>query len=169
LGLVIGKLLKVRVTFIMDKVLVSYCDEFHIWPYIDTEFNSRFPIRNVEWKTLKKERIVLPVVDIQLESISSQENKGKVMRHVLLKSNPFLHLYFVVCDESSYKQTAKKQIKSWLETVGGKKFQEWLIVLVVGGSDTKEEPTKKSGFEIKKSLFEKIKGDFNTKKDRCIL
>lgn len=64
-----------------------------------------------------------------------------------------------------YKATVRKQIKEWLSTVGQRKNQEWLILLVV--RQDARASTAANFFQIKSNVLERIKADFNTdKRDR---
>ena len=61
----------------------------------------------------------------------------------------------------------KKQIKDWHTSVVQRKNQEWLIVHIV-------RPDNKAAanriFQIKTSVLDKIKADFNVeKRDRCVV
>lgn len=59
----------------------------------------------------------------------------------------------------------KKQIKDWHSTISQRKNQDWLIVHVVR-SDIKAADRK--FFNMKTSVLDKIKADFNLeKRDRC--
>ena len=99
-----------------------------------------------------------------------------------LLEKPLLNLYIVTCevggllfqhrfiiytpiqDNEVYKSTVKKQIKDWQISILPKKNQEWLIVHVVR-PDTKVMDRK--FFNMKGSVLDKIKADFNVdKRDR---
>ena len=63
-----------------------------------------------------------------------------------------------------YRASVKKQIRDWHASVPQRKNQEWLIVQVV-----RPEGKAAQGrmFQMKTSVLDKIKADFNTdKRDR---
>jgi hypothetical protein len=67
-------------------------------------------------------------------------------------------------DIETYRNTYKKQIKEWHATVIQRK-QEWLIVHVV-----RPDARAMAGgfFQMKGTVLDKAKADFNTdKRDRC--
>jgi trafficking protein particle complex subunit 10 len=71
-----------------------------------------------------------------------------------------------VQDTETYKNTVKKQIKDWHTPVSQRKNQEWLIVHIVR-PDAKATGARL--FQVKSSVLDKIKADFNVdKKDRCV-
>lgn len=72
----------------------------------------------------------------------------------------------MIKDNDAYKNVVRKQIKDWHNIVSQKRNQEWLILLVV-------RPDSHVGgkrlFQIKSSILDKIKSDFNVdKRDRCV-
>ncbi len=65
-----------------------------------------------------------------------------------------------------YRGTVRKQLKEWHTSVSTRKTQEWLIVHVM-------RPDQNVGqgrlFQIKTSVLDKVKADFNLdKKDRYV-
>ena len=69
-------------------------------------------------------------------------------------------------DVEAYRATVKKQIKEWHTTVSGRKNQEWLIVHVVRPDQSTAQGRL---FQMKASVLDKVKADFNVdKKDRSV-
>lgn len=67
----------------------------------------------------------------------------------------------------TYKITVKKQVKDWLNSVVSRKNQEWLILHLVKG----DTPVPSGGklFQLKGSVLDKLKTDFNQdKRDRSV-
>lgn len=64
-------------------------------------------------------------------------------------------------DVDSYRTTVKRQIKDWHSVVTARKNQEWLILHIV-----RPETRAQGGnfFQLKGSVFEKIRTDFNTER-----
>ncbi|KXS17548.1 hypothetical protein M427DRAFT_110316 [Gonapodya prolifera JEL478] len=80
---------------------------------------------------------------------------------------PLLHLYLVsVEDADAYRQSSKKQIQEWLSSINQRKNQEWLIVYVTSGEASTKTSTAAKFLSMKSSMYDKLKVDFNIKKDR---
>ena len=69
-------------------------------------------------------------------------------------------------DNEAYRNTVKKQIQDWVNIVNNKKNQEWLIVYVTGSDSRGRAGRILNIGGIGGNVFEKLKSDFNTKKDR---
>ena len=75
--------------------------------------------------------------------------------HILLK------------DSEAYRVTTRKQIKEWHASITQRKNQEWLIVHVVRPDQSVAQGRL---FQMKTSVMDKIKADFNVdKKDRSVI
>lgn len=67
-------------------------------------------------------------------------------------------------DTETYKNTIRRQIKDWHTSVSQRKNQEWLIVHIVRPDGRAAQGRI---FQMKASVLDKIKADFNIdKKDR---
>ena len=70
-------------------------------------------------------------------------------------------------DTETYKNPVKKQIKDWHTSASQRKNQEWLIIHVVR-PDSKAATN--SIFQVKASVLDKIRADFNLdKRDRQVI
>ncbi|KAI9499327.1 trafficking protein particle complex subunit 10 [Zychaea mexicana] len=144
------------------KVTVTYCDEFDVWPLVANDLSSRLPLRNLQWhpSSQRSERFI-PSLEVDLQRF----NFDQVPLPLLAAHTTYLNLYFVNCDDNdAYKNKVKKQIKTWVDLIGTKKNQEWLIVYVAG------QDTKRSNnyLGLKTTVFDKIRADFSQgKRDRC--
>ena len=66
-----------------------------------------------------------------------------------------------------YRTTIRKQVKEWHASVSTRKNQEWLLVHVVRPDQSAAQGRL---FQMKTSVLDKVKADFNTdKKDRSIV
>eukprot|EP00158_Paraphelidium_tribonemae_P008881 Partr_v1_DN28717_c1_g1_i2_m62817 putative trafficking protein particle complex len=162
-------------------VLVSYCDEFGIWPHLMEEFNSRLPMRNVEWKASalpafianasnysnrsRSGDICIPELFLDLQKFSTDAPASRGVGEHNLRKFPYLHLYFVSCEDLDvYRAVIKKQIHEWVESISARRNQEWLIVYV-----SKEAPSANPRFLIRSTVYDRIRNDFNIgKRDRCV-
>ena len=72
------------------------------------------------------------------------------------------HFFFKKKENGNYKKKVKGQIKEWLSYVNEKRNQDWLIVYI-----DPEEYQKGRKFNLF-TMYEKLKSDFNSKKDRYI-
>ncbi|KAJ3010784.1 hypothetical protein HKX48_007205 [Thoreauomyces humboldtii] len=137
------------------------------------ELESRLPLRNVSWqnplgfsKGSSSSARVIDTLDVDLKKYVP-EMFPRVMPGTLYHSPYFLHLYLVSTDDTElYKGVVRKQIQEWLNVVANKKNQEWLIVYL-NKADTKGKTKGFLGVGAS-SVFDKVKSDFNFKKERCI-
>jgi hypothetical protein len=115
-------------------------DQFNIWPHCQAEFRSFLPLRNVELKTLninptslRTNQSMLASLDLDLQKFSAESWHVPVRSNSAFnfpKNGPYLHLYFVNCDEETYKQVIKKEIRQWIDTISTRRHHEWIIVFV---------------------------------------
>jgi trafficking protein particle complex subunit 10 len=69
-------------------------------------------------------------------------------------------------DAEVYRSLLKRQIKEWHTIVTARKNQEWLIVQMVRADNKMQGNTF---FQLKGSVIDKIKADFNVdKRDRYV-
>lgn len=62
----------------------------------------------------------------------------------------------------SYKSNSRKLIQDWLNIVGNKKNQEWMIIYCA----EKTKGNRLFNMGATASVYEKLKTDFNLKKER---
>lgn len=120
-------------------------------------------MKNVEFRNpLRTESHTLPLLQVDLKKYSPEMfpkfAPGAVQYNVI-----FLHIFVVsVEDLDSYRNTTRKLIQDWMNVVANKKNNEWMIVYL-------PEKTKSSrlfNMGSSTSVYEKLKLDFNLKKDR---
>ncbi|KAI0709428.1 trafficking protein particle complex subunit 10 [Earliella scabrosa] len=139
------------------------------WNQIYTSLQSQLPLRNLHWKSTSRNALrTIQELDIKLvalETLREDHTASQVPQSVLEK--PLLHLYIFICEDSeAYRATTRKQVKEWHASVSQRKNQEWLIVHVVRPD---QNITQGRLFQMKASVLDKVKADFNTdKKDRCV-
>lgn len=63
-----------------------------------------------------------------------------------------------------YRNVVRKQVIEWLNAIGNKKHQEWLIVHVSTGQEKNKHRFRPGGGQV----FDKLKNDFNLKQVRCV-
>ncbi|KAJ3413632.1 hypothetical protein HDV05_007776 [Chytridiales sp. JEL 0842] len=149
----------------LDKIIVTYADEFQIWPQISDDILSRLPLRSVIWpngRTQSGQRVI-DTVEIELKPFKAD----MFPRAIPGAATPFfLHLYFVNCDDHDiYKSTVKKQIQEWLNVIEKKKNQEWLIVYTANLDPRKVPPRF---LNVGGSVMDKIKADYCPKPDKFL-
>ncbi|KAH7923870.1 hypothetical protein BV22DRAFT_1113164 [Leucogyrophana mollusca] len=138
------------------------------WKQVLAALRSQLPLRNIHWKSPSRPSIrTIQELDVALVALDSLRDEHTSQIPVTLLGKPLLNLYIVTCeDNDTYRTTVKKQIKDWHSSVVQRKNQEWLIVHVVR-PDTRA-PDRKF-FNMKGSVLDKIKADFNVdKRDRCV-
>ncbi|KAH7915010.1 trafficking protein particle complex subunit 10 [Hygrophoropsis aurantiaca] len=138
------------------------------WKQVLAALRSQLPLRNIHWKSTSRPNIrTIQELDIALVALDSFRDEHTSQIPVTLLEKPLLNLYIVTCeDNDTYRTTVKKQIKDWHSSVTQRKNQEWLLIHVVR-PDTRT-PDRKF-FNMKGSVLDKIKADFNVdKRDRCV-
>ncbi|KAG0746393.1 hypothetical protein G6F57_006571 [Rhizopus arrhizus] len=147
-----------------QKLTVTYCDEYEVWPFVADDLSARLPLRNLKWQpSSQRAECLIPTLEVDLKRFTPDLSPLPLLTTT---QTVYLNLYFVTCEDNEiYKTRIRKNIKSWLELIQSKKNQEWLIVYVA------EADTKRSNnyLGLKSSVFDKIRTDFNPpKQDRCV-
>ncbi|OBZ90744.1 Trafficking protein particle complex subunit 10 [Choanephora cucurbitarum] len=145
-----------------QKLTVTYCDEYDVWPLIADDLSSRLPLRNLKWQpSSQRAECIIPILEIDLKRFTIDYTPPSLSD----TQTTYLNLYFVACDDNEdYKNRVRKNIRNWVETIQTKKNQEWLVVYVAG-NESKRSTTY---LGLKASVYDKIKTDFNPpKQERC--
>ncbi|KAI0780765.1 trafficking protein particle complex subunit 10 [Trametes elegans] len=139
------------------------------WKQIHASLVSQLPLRNLHWKSSSRPTIrtilELDVNLVPLETLREDQTTSQIPQSILEK--PLLNIYVFICeDNEAYKATTRRQIKEWHASVSQRKNQEWLLVHVVRPDQSVAQGRI---FQMKASVLDKVKADFNTdKKDRCV-
>ncbi|KAI9365504.1 hypothetical protein DFJ73DRAFT_808029 [Zopfochytrium polystomum] len=154
-----------RVAAGAGRVIVTYWDEYEIWPQIAEDVSARFPLRNLIWSNTRAQQgnRIIESLDVEMRLF----RPDMFPRAMIGASTPFfVHLCLINCeDHEMYRSTVKRQIQEWLNVVGNKKNQEWFIVYA-----TPNDPRKAQnrGFLGGGTVFDKIKSDFSPKMERLV-
>ncbi|CEJ05537.1 hypothetical protein RMCBS344292_19476 [Rhizopus microsporus] len=145
-----------------QKLTVTYCDEYGVWPLVADDLSARLPLRNLKWQpSSQRAECLISTLEVDLKRFTPDPSPLPLPSTT---QTIYLNLYFVTCEDNEvYKTRIRKNIRSWLDLVQSKKIQEWLIVYVA------EADTKRSNnyLGLKSSIFDKIRTDFNPpKQDR---
>lgn len=138
------------------------------WKQMLAALQSQLPLRSIHWKSASRPNLkTIQELELTLVPLDSLRDEHTSQVPVTLLEKPLLNLYVVTCEDNDlYKTTVKKQIKDWHSSISQRKNQEWIIVHVVR-SDVKT--TDRKFFNMKSSVLDKIKADFNIdKRDRCV-
>ncbi|KAG2116743.1 uncharacterized protein F5147DRAFT_743305 [Suillus discolor] len=138
------------------------------WKQVLAALQSQLPLRSIHWKSASRPNLkTIQELELTLVPLDSLRDEHTSQVPLTLLEKPLLNLYVVTCEDNDlYKATVKKQIKDWHFSVSQRKNQEWIIVHVVR-SDVKT--TDRKFFNMKSSVLDKIKADFNIdKRDRCV-
>ncbi|KAK7014963.1 trafficking protein particle complex subunit 10 [Favolaschia claudopus] len=157
-----------------QRVLVSYSGAQAFlssgsWDQIHTALLAQLPLRNIHWKSFSRPIRTIQELDISLVPLESLRDEHASQVPATLLEKPFLNMYLVTCEDAdleTYKTTIKRQVKDWHAVVSSRKNQEWLILHVV-----RPDARTQGGnfFQLKGSVLDKLKGDFNTdRRDRCV-
>eukprot|EP00123_Amoebidium_parasiticum_P011023 comp20470_c0_seq1/m.26083 comp20470_c0_seq1/g.26083 ORF comp20470_c0_seq1/g.26083 comp20470_c0_seq1/m.26083 type:complete len:1249 (-) comp20470_c0_seq1:392-4138(-) len=143
-----------------QEVLITYCNEFNTWEYMEQDFLSRLPFRNVQWRSTTGRQRVIDQLDVTLVPFTKDCLKLDSVAN--LYTLPLLHLYIVLCDDQdTYKNYVKQQISNYTNLFLDK--QDYMIVYV-----TQQDKMQKAQFKLRGSVFDKIKADFSGKNERCV-
>ncbi|EGO20910.1 hypothetical protein SERLADRAFT_452051 [Serpula lacrymans var. lacrymans S7.9] len=138
------------------------------WIHVHDALRSQLPLRNIHWKSASRPTLrTIQELGVSLVPLDSIRDELTSQIPVTLLEKPFLNLYIVFCEDvEAYRTTVKRQIKDWHNLVIQKKNQEWLILHIVRPD---ARTTDRSFFNMKGSVLDKIKADFNVdKRDRCV-
>jgi trafficking protein particle complex subunit 10 len=152
-------------------------DPFDIWPQISEDFLSRLPLRNLHWKSSNRPLRSIQSLEIDLHKYDpSLEDQPHQIPTSLLE-RPYLNIMLVQCevspfpefkltkDNETYRGQVRKTIREWYNGVLAKRNQEWVILHVVP-KEASVQGKPSSRFSMKGFVYDKIRADFNTKKDR---
>ncbi|KAJ8522932.1 hypothetical protein ONZ45_g562 [Pleurotus djamor] len=165
---------EVALLTLSERVLVSFQAQptllaSEYWTQILASINSQLPLRNLHWKSSSRPIKTIQELFVHVVHLDAVQDEHASQVPTTLLERPLLNIYVVACEDTdfdTYKNTTKKQIKDWHSIVSTKKHQEWLILQVI-----RPDARTPSGnfFQMKYSVFERIKTDFNSeKRDRCI-
>ncbi|KAF8968386.1 trafficking protein particle complex subunit 10 [Flammula alnicola] len=159
-----------------QRVLVSYTAPPTFlaspnWNKVYGTILGQFPLRNIHWKSHSRASVkTIQELDVTLLPFDSLRDEHTSQVPGTLLEKPLLHVYIVHCEDNdieTYRNTLKKQIKDWHSAVTSRKNQEWLILQIIR-PDSSRQATG-TFFQIKNSVLDKLKTDFNSdKRDRCI-
>lgn len=122
---------------------MEYHDPSGLYPLIQEQLNSRFPLRNLHWKS--PSRPLRSIDSLHVDLIPSKDSlhipgaqegppltsgsgptsaeilrpPSKERRHQIpgLRQTPYLKVYLLRCDDSeTYKSAARKQLREWVKT-----------------------------------------------------
>ncbi|EMD38446.1 hypothetical protein CERSUDRAFT_153326 [Gelatoporia subvermispora B] len=138
------------------------------WKQVYAALQMQLPLRNLHWKSPSRAAIrTIQELHVNLTALDTLRDEHTSQVPQTLLDRPLLNVYFVACeDNETYKATVRKQIKDWHSVISQRRNQEWLIVHIVRPEG---KATQSGLFQIKASVLDKIRADFNTdKRDRCV-
>ncbi|KAJ3305631.1 hypothetical protein HDV03_001276 [Kappamyces sp. JEL0829] len=154
------------VTCMSVRPLTLDAEDGNIWAtYFQPELQARLPLKNLDFKNpLQNESHVISTVELEIRKYSVEMfpkfTPGAVQHNLY-----FVHMFIVSTDDVEvYRSTTRKLIQEWLNVVGNKKNQEWLIVYCA----EKTRSNRIFNMGSSTSVYEKLKVDFNLKKDRFV-
>lgn len=141
-----------------DPVKIACYDPFSVYPVIQEDFSSKFPLSNLHWKyhPLKPGKSI-PLLPVELtEEVPPLLQKPKPKNTISKLDNVYLRLMFVRADNlDMYRSQVRPLINAWLEFLIKGGDVTWAIILVSPGSK-KDKPSTL----IKTSVYDKLKMDF---------
>ncbi|KAI9502137.1 hypothetical protein BX070DRAFT_226814 [Coemansia spiralis] len=159
-----------------------------IWSRIEKEFTSRLPLRNLIWKggITQTPRFVEQLnVKVTMEgedsnsgdneinsSKNSSSSNGKEIVSVAtpnLSTSPLLNICLLETADTdaldTYKAVIRPRVKNWLSKVSQRKGEEWVIIYLPSTAEVQRMATTSKFLNMRASVFDKLKSDFQTKKD----
>ncbi|KIM49469.1 hypothetical protein M413DRAFT_60851 [Hebeloma cylindrosporum] len=157
-----------------QRVLVSYTAPPTFlaspnWKKVHATLLGLLPLRNIHWKSASRGIVkTIQELDVTLVPFESLRDEHASQIPVTLLEKPLLHVYIFHCEDNdleTYRNSLKKQIKDWHSAVTSRRNQEWMILQII-----RPDPTRQNTgnfFQIKGSVLDKLKTDFNLdKRDR---
>ncbi|KAJ1730880.1 hypothetical protein LPJ72_004247, partial [Coemansia sp. Benny D160-2] len=151
-------------------------DVGQIWPRIEKEFRARLPLRNLIWKggITQTARFVEQLnvkVSVAGETEETKDSDKEIMSATVpsLATNPLLNIYLLETLETDavdmYKSVIRPRVKNWVSKVTQRKGEEWVIVYLPNAAEIQRMATTTKFLNMRASVFDKLKSDFQTKKD----
>ncbi|KAJ1666128.1 hypothetical protein IW140_001845 [Coemansia sp. RSA 1813] len=154
-------------------------DVGQIWPRIEKEFRSRLPLRNLIWKggitqtpRFVEQLNVKVTVDGENDGTSDSDSSNKEIMSATMPSlstNPLLNIYLLETLDTDaldmYKSVIRPRVKNWVSKVTQRKGEEWAIIYLPNAAEVQRMATTTKFLNMRASVFDKLKSDFQTKKD----
>lgn len=141
-----------------NSIKIGYYDPFSVFPTVELEFLSRFPLANLHWKyhPLKPVKSI-PLLPVQLqEEVPSKNHGSKHFGRNVAFDNVYLRLIFVKAENMDiYRSQVRPLIEAWLSQLVIPSNVHWTIILVLPGSKMDKPSTL-----IKTSIYDKLIMDF---------
>lgn len=135
-----------------NPIKIGYYNPFDVFPVIQREIESKFPLTNLHWKY----HPLKPLKSIPLLPVELVEEVPKSGNHEPDNEGIYLRLMFVKIDSlDTYRSQVRPLIKAWLTDLVAKGNTEWGIVLFIPASGKDKQSSL-----IKTSAFDKLKLDF---------
>ena len=146
---------------IQQKAVITYVDDFLLWPSIGPKLIEHLPIRDIVVNDIRlQQQRKIKSLDLEWRVFDNSEflKLRDISPFTVPKKFPFLNLYICKCDDiNTFNQVVKSRLQQWLDIVNVVPYQQSLIVYVTQGNESKT-----------KAIFEKIK-QMSTKKQCCKL
>lgn len=149
-----------------NPITIAYYDPFSVFPEIESEFSSKFPLSNLHWKynPLKPGKSI-PLLPVKLREEVPPLQLKKSNPNLLIADDVYLRLMFVKADNvEMYRSQVRPLITAWLDFLVKGKDVTWAIVLVIP-STKRDKPSTL----IKLSIFDKIRADFGKSGKHLVL
>lgn len=140
-----------------NPITIAYYDPFSVYPEVQDEFLSKFPLSNLHWKynQLKPGKSI-PLLPVRLKEEVPPLQHKRNYQPTNLVDNVYLRLMFIKADNiDMYRSQVRPLINAWLGSLVKGTDVTWAIILVVRGTK-KDKPSTL----IKTSLFDKLRMDF---------
>ena len=148
------------------KAVVTYYDPYGVWDSVKPELDGHLPLRNLHWASTNRPVRTISTLQISFAPFREIDDPPTSPPMSSLSDKPYVNIILVKCDDNdAYRASVRKTVRDWLTIAQVRRNQEWLIVYVMPVSGTGSD---RSRFSIRKSVFDKIRSDFNSsKRDRC--
>lgn len=152
---------------------VTIQDLFGVWQHVQGHVEKRSSLKNLKVRGQNRSSRVVNSVALDLCPFAAvSDQKSSQFEGVLEK--PILNIFVLKCEEVElYRGHARQMIRDWYNLVVARPGQQWMILHVVAsdpdGSATSSRATGSKFLNMRGSVFDKIKSDFNgsSKQDHC--
>eukprot|EP00835_Amoeboradix_gromovi_P001268 NODE_55_length_26219_cov_0.194908.p2 type:complete len:1021 gc:universal NODE_55_length_26219_cov_0.194908:4986-1924(-) len=126
---------------IQQKAVITYVDEFLLWPTIGPKLIERLPIKDIIVNDIRLQQLKkIRTLDLEWRVFDNSEflKLRDISPFTVPKKFPFLNLYICKCDDlNTWQQVVKNRVISWLDIVNVVPYQQFLIIYISQSSDKK--------------------------------
>lgn len=159
----------------MMSVQVSIQDLFGVWQSVEERVRDRLPLKDLDVCVQNRSTRTVNTVGIELYPFTAISEE-KISQYGTVLSRPVLNIFVLKCDDvDAYRNHARQMVRDWYNLVVARPGQQWMVLHVVAtepeyGTSGPARPSGTKFLNIRSSVFDKIKSDFNgaSRRDQCV-